>query len=169
MNARANLITAALTLALIGPAAAGASSRNIPGDASLPKKQPAVHLHTLKANTSTTGTGAYNAQAYVYGGASTEGRQGDHPREQAAVDAVTPSSTRSANGQACSRQSTSQITHELTPKPSHRRPAGQERTRSAPARRTSGADPCGRAERRCPTSYCRALTFAASAAWSSSR
>jgi hypothetical protein len=72
MNARTNLITAALTLALIGPAAAGASMRNIPADASLPTKQSAVHLHTLKANTSTTGKGAYNGQAYVYGGASTK-------------------------------------------------------------------------------------------------
>ena len=41
MNARANLITATLTLALIIPAAASAGARNIPADASLPKKQPA--------------------------------------------------------------------------------------------------------------------------------
>ena len=71
MNARANLITAALTLALIGPAAAGASMRNIPADASLPKTQPPVHLHTLKADTSTIGLGANsNWAAYVHGGAS---------------------------------------------------------------------------------------------------
>ena len=71
MNARSNLITVALTLALIGPAAATAASRNIPGDASLPKKQPAVHLHTLKATTSTSGLGASgNWAAYVHGGAS---------------------------------------------------------------------------------------------------
>ena len=71
MNARANLITATLTLALIGPAAAGASMRNIPGDASLPKTQPAAHLHTLKATTSTSGLGTSgNWAAYVHGGAS---------------------------------------------------------------------------------------------------
>jgi hypothetical protein len=69
MNARSNLITALLTLSLIVPSAAGAVRGSIPADA-LPSKQSKVHLHTLKANSSTVGLDAYNASPYVYGGAS---------------------------------------------------------------------------------------------------
>jgi hypothetical protein len=69
MNARTSLITATLTLALIAPAAASAGSRNIPWDAPR-SKQTVSHQHTLKANSSAAGLSAYNASAYVYGGAS---------------------------------------------------------------------------------------------------
>jgi hypothetical protein len=69
VNARANLITALLTLSLIVPAAAGAQ---IPDPTAAPK-QPKVQLYTLKASYSTVGARAYtNRGAYVHGGASTK-------------------------------------------------------------------------------------------------
>jgi hypothetical protein len=68
VNARTNLITVILALSLIGPATAGAGVRSIPWDAPL-SKQPAVHLHTLKAKSAAT-LGTYNEWAYVNGGAS---------------------------------------------------------------------------------------------------
>ena len=71
MNARANLITALLTLSLIGPAAAGAQ---IPSDPGLTfAKQPKVHLQIVSASYSTIGASASsNWAAYVHGGASKE-------------------------------------------------------------------------------------------------
>ena len=71
MNARANLITALLTLSLIGPAAAGAQ---IPSDRGTSLfKQPKIHLYTVSASHSTIGGSASgNWAAYVHGGASKE-------------------------------------------------------------------------------------------------
>jgi hypothetical protein len=70
MNARSNLITALLTLSLIGPAVAGAQ---IPDASPAAPKQPKIHLHTLKASYPAAGARAYtNWGAYVYGGASTK-------------------------------------------------------------------------------------------------
>src|SRR5262245_51192125 len=71
MNARANLITALLTLSLIGPAAAGAQIPSDPGPSLA--TQPTVHLQILSASYSTTGGSVSgNWAAYVHGGASKE-------------------------------------------------------------------------------------------------
>ena len=71
MNARANLITALLTLSLIGPTVAGAQ---IPRDPNpTVAKQPKVHLHTGAATYALIGASAGgNWAAYVHGGASKE-------------------------------------------------------------------------------------------------
>jgi len=65
VNARAFLITATLTLALIGPAAAEAATRTIPWDAPLSKLAVTPHHLVMAGRTS-----AHNAQPYVHGGAS---------------------------------------------------------------------------------------------------
>ena len=92
MNARANLITATLTLSLIVPAAASAARPQHPRRRVSARSSRPLHLHTLKANSSAIGLGAYNAcGAYVHGGASqkvakaiasaaSSGRQSSRPR-----------------------------------------------------------------------------------------
>jgi hypothetical protein len=70
MNARAKLITAALTLSLILPVASGAGVRTVPWEPTPPKSHN--HLQLLGATSSRTAAdpATYNPSAYVYGGAS---------------------------------------------------------------------------------------------------
>jgi len=86
MNARTSLVTATLTLALIAPAAANAASLNVPcvstsSSCASSSSKPAVSLrHLLKASpghreqrarsATAIRVGAYDAYAYVHGGAS---------------------------------------------------------------------------------------------------